>query len=78
MLAYPLPSGQQARLVIRIDDVSQRQRMEEVMVQTEKMMTVGGLAAGMAHEINNPLGAILQNLQNTRRDLIPDWRQISV
>jgi len=72
VLAYPLPSGQQARLVIRIDDVSQRQRMEEVMVQTEKMMTVGGLAAGMAHEINNPLGAILQNLQNTRRRLDPN------
>jgi len=71
VLAYPLPDSQQARLVIRIDDVSQRQRMEEVMVQTEKMMTVGGLAAGMAHEINNPLGAILQNLQNTRRRLDP-------
>ncbi|PCI46563.1 MAG: hypothetical protein COB43_13730 [Oceanospirillales bacterium] len=69
VLAYPLPYGQQARVVIRIDDVSQRQRMEEIMVQTEKMMTVGGLAAGMAHEINNPLGAILQNLQNIRRRL---------
>ncbi|MEK9713342.1 MAG: ATP-binding protein, partial [Thalassolituus sp.] len=72
ILAYPLPDSQQARLVIRIDDVSQRQRMEEIMVQTEKMMTVGGLAAGMAHEINNPLGAILQNLQNARRRLESD------
>lgn len=71
ILIYPLPSSQQARLVVRIDDVSQRQRMEEIMVQTEKMMTVGGLAAGMAHEINNPLGAILQNLQNARRRLDP-------
>lgn len=72
VLAYPLPDSQQARLVIRIDDISQRQRMEEMMVQTEKMMTVGGLAAGMAHEINNPLGAILQNLQNIRRRLQED------
>ncbi len=72
VLAYPLPPGQMARLVIRIDDITQRQRMEEIMVQTEKMMTVGGLAAGMAHEINNPLGAILQNLQNIRRRLLPD------
>ena len=72
VLAYPLPDSQQARLVIRIDDISQRQRMEEMMVQTEKMMTVGGLAAGMAHEINNPLGAILQNLQNVRRRLQDD------
>lgn len=72
VLTYPLPAGQQARLVIRIDDVSARTRMEEMMVQTEKMMTVGGLAAGMAHEINNPLGAILQNLQNSRRRLDPE------
>ena len=72
VMIYPLPPGQTARRVIRIDDITQRQRMEEVMVQTEKMMTVGGLAAGMAHEINNPLGAILQNLQNIRRRLQPE------
>jgi len=52
--------------VIRVDDVTDRVRIEEMMVQSEKMMSVGGLAAGMAHEINNPLAGILQNLQVMR------------
>jgi signal transduction histidine kinase len=45
--------------------------METMMIQTEKMMSVGGLAAGMAHEINNPLGGMLQSLQNVIRRLSP-------
>jgi PAS domain S-box-containing protein len=53
-------------------DITDRVHMEEVMIQTEKMMSVGGLAAGMAHEINNPLGGVLQNLQNIRRRVSPD------
>ncbi|MES9876511.1 MAG: ATP-binding protein [Candidatus Sedimenticola sp. 1PA] len=55
-----------------IQDTTERKRMHSVMVQTEKMMSVGGLAAGMAHELNNPLGGILQGLQNVERRLLPD------
>ncbi len=32
-------------------DVSERRQMQELMVQTEKMMSVGGLAAGMGHRL---------------------------
>jgi len=60
---YPITSGGSDGAVIRLDDVTDRVRIEEMMVQSEKMMSVGGLAAGMAHEINNPLAGILQNLQ---------------
>ncbi len=59
----PLTSEAQQGAVVRIDDVSDRVRLEEMMIQTEKMLSVGGLAAGMAHEINNPLAGMLQNSQ---------------
>jgi len=48
-------------------DITERKKMQQVMVQTEKMMTVGGLAAGMAHELNNPIGTIAQHTQNILR-----------
>ncbi len=69
---YPLIMNGIDGAVIQIDNVTERVRIQEMMIQTEKMMTVGGMAAGMAHEINNPLGVILQGIQNTFRRLSPD------
>jgi len=67
---FPLISNGIEGAVIRLDDVTERVRIEEMMIQSEKMLTVGGLAAGMAHEINNPLAAILQNLQVMKNRLL--------
>lgn len=44
-------------------DITERKHSYNRLIQSEKMMTVGGLAAGMAHEINNPLGIIMQGVQ---------------
>ena len=63
---YPLVSNDIEGAVIRVDDVTDQVRLEEMMIQSEKMMSVGGLAAGMAHEINNPLAGIIQNIQVMR------------
>ncbi|MEH6825982.1 MAG: ATP-binding protein [Motiliproteus sp.] len=57
---YPLVANGIEGVVIRLDDVTEQVRMEETMIQSEKMLSVGGLAAGMAHEINNPLAGMMQ------------------
>lgn len=71
IMVYPLMAEGGSGAVIRMDDVTGRVRIETMMVQTEKMLSVGGLAAGMAHEINNPLGVILQGSQNILRRIDP-------
>lgn len=63
--------GKAAELVALID-ITERKSVQEIIVQTEKMVTIGGLSAGMAHEINNPLGIIMQGIQNTWRRLDPE------
>jgi PAS domain S-box-containing protein len=72
IMVYPIVFNRTEGIVVRIDDVTARARMEAMMVQTEKMMSVGGLAAGMAHEINNPLGAMVQSAQNILRRISTD------
>ncbi len=49
-----------------VNDITERKRTQEMMIQSEKMMSVGGLAAGMAHEINNPLAGMMQSAQVIR------------
>ncbi len=72
---YPSAQGQNEGYVIRIDDVSDKTKMEMMLIQNEKMMSLGGLAAGMAHEINNPLGIISQSALNIQRHLLPDLKR---
>ncbi|MEN8199331.1 MAG: response regulator [Thermodesulfobacteriota bacterium] len=53
-------------------DVTEQKKMEEALFVSEKMMTIAGLAAGVAHEINTPLSAILQSVQIIQMGLDPE------
>jgi PAS domain S-box-containing protein len=72
IMLYPLGAHTVEGMVVRIEDITARIRTQEIMIQAGKMMSVGGLAAGMAHEINNPLGIISQGAQNIERRLSPE------
>ncbi len=57
---YPLPkqSQQALKIVVYARDITLEKQMLEQMQQTERLSAIGKLAAGIAHEINNPLGVI--------------------
>ncbi|BBN83657.1 two-component sensor histidine kinase [Pseudoalteromonas sp. A25] len=46
------------------EKVQQLQTQQAVLMQTEKMATLGTLSAGVAHEINNPLAYVMSNLES--------------
>jgi len=56
-------SGERIGRLLLFDDVTQRERMEEQMSQTEKLTSLGLLAAGVAHEVNTPLAVISSYIQ---------------
>ena len=58
--------------LILLDDITQRVRMEEQMVQTEKLTSLGLLAAGVAHEVNTPLAVISNHIQMLAKQLPAD------
>ncbi len=67
--AMKVVEGQEPEILCVGQDITEKRRLQSLMLETEKILTIGGLAAGVAHELNNPLGAIIQSAQNLRRRL---------
>ncbi len=63
--AYPIPGAKSgsARAVVVWQDRTEERRLENSLMQAGKLAAIGQLAAGVAHEINNPLTAIKANAQ---------------
>jgi CheY-like chemotaxis protein len=57
--AVPITSTDRSMLVLLFDDQTERRRLQDQLIQSEKMSAIGQLIAGIAHELNNPLASVV-------------------
>jgi two-component system, NtrC family, sensor kinase len=56
-------------VVLFMRDISERRRMQAQLAVSDRMASIGAMAAGVAHEINNPLAYVLANLELMRAQI---------
>jgi two-component system NtrC family sensor kinase len=57
--AVPISATDRSALVLLFDDQTERRRLQDQLIQSEKMSAIGQLIAGIAHDLNNPLASVV-------------------
>ncbi len=61
--------GGECQFLCAFRDLTERNKMRSVLFHNEKMASIGFMSAGVAHEINNPLAFVANNLVVLERDV---------
>ena len=59
LLVSAIPSGEPGAMVLLFEDQTEKRRLQEQLLQSEKMSAIGQLIAGVAHDLNNPLASVV-------------------
>jgi len=57
--AVPISQSDRSAVVLLFDDQTERRRLQDQLIQSEKMSAIGQLIAGVAHDLNNPLASVV-------------------
>ena len=57
--AVPISSTDHSAVILLFDDQTERRRLQDQLIQSEKMSAIGQLIAGIAHDLNNPLASVV-------------------